>query len=104
MREVCFYIYYIYFLTSILGMPSEGWGGLASTLPPRPRRRGERWFGKGLLIEAGYFCIPPRRDCSYLLQFVSGSHFHSRKKPFTILLGNSLNVLLGTAPRPHPAP
>lgn len=57
--------------------------------------------GKELLIEAGCFYIPPRRDCSYLLQFISGSHFHSRKKPFTILLGNSLNVLLGTTP---PAP
>lgn len=32
-------------------MPSEGWGGLASTLPPCPQRRGERWLVKSCLLK-----------------------------------------------------
>lgn len=73
-------------------MLSEGWGGLASTLSlvwlcPHAEDRGG-W------LKSCCSRSPHRIDSSHLLQFLSGGHFHSRKKPLmSILLGKSPNVL-----------
>ena len=47
-------------------------------------QRPEGWFGR---VAYGLFpLISQNGDSSYLLQFPSGRHFHSRRKPFLSIL------------------